>query len=280
MKLRVRHRTEYLYSEPVHHNANEVRLQPLHNEWQQRRFHVVRVVPTARLGRFSDFHANGACHFEVEEPHNELLIDVESVVETGSRYTNGRPLGASLSTLDASARRDESHMFLQDSRYVIVTPEIWRAAVDTRGNDDCVYTVAENLMRFVHQRCSYVTGITTVHTTSEQFFLDPRGVCQDYAHLMLALCRSLRIPARYVSGYLYDATHREMRGAQASHAWCEVYVPGHDWYALDPTNNRLVDDHYIAVATGRDYDDVAPVKGTFYGGGSRQLTVIVQVEEA
>jgi transglutaminase-like putative cysteine protease len=97
---------------------------------------------------------------------------------------------------------------------------------------------------------------------------------------MLALCRSLRIPARYVSGYLYDPSRREMRGAQASHAWCEVFVPGHDWYALDPTNNRLVDDHYVAIATGRDYDDVAPVRGTYYGGGSRQLNVVVQVEEA
>jgi transglutaminase-like putative cysteine protease len=280
MKLRVRHRTEYLYAEPVHHNANEVRLQPLHNAWQQRRFHVMRVVPTARLGSFSDFHANGACHFEIEESHDRLLIDVESVVETGNRYSNGRPLGARLSTLDESARRDESHMFLQESRYVMVTPEIWRAAVDTRGDDDCVYTVAENLMRYVYRRCTYLSGITTVHTTSEQFFRDSRGVCQDYAHLMLALCRSIRIPARYVSGYLYVSSHPETRGAQASHAWCEVYVPGHDWYALDPTNNRLVDDCYIAVATGRDYDDVAPVKGSFYGGGSRQLTVVVQVEEA
>ena len=280
MKLRVHHRTEYLYATAASQNVNELRLQPLHNEWQRRRFHILRVLPTARLKHYVDFHANGVHHFEVEEPHNRLAIDVESVVETTNRYAKAKPLGVPLSTLAQAARSEESHMFLQESRYVIITPDIWRAAIDARAEIDDVFGVAESIMRAVYGRCQYVPGVTTVQTTSEQFFRDARGVCQDYAHLMLALCRAIHIPARYVSGYLFDPGHHEMRGAQASHAWVEVLAPGHDWYALDPTNNRLVDDYYVALATGRDYDDVAPVRGTFYGGGSRQLNVVVQVDEA
>jgi transglutaminase-like putative cysteine protease len=134
-------------------------------------------------------------------------------------------------------------------------------------------------MKFVHGRSTYKSGVTTVGTTSEQFFANPTGVCQDYTHLMIALCRALKIPARYVSGYLFEASPGQMRGAQASHAWCEVLMPGHGWHGMDPTNDRLVDEHYIALATGRDYDDVAPVKGTFFGGGHRQMNVVVTVEE-
>jgi len=279
MKLRVHHRTEYIYAPPARNNNNELRLQPLHNEWQQRRFHVLRVLPSARLRRFADFHANGVHHFEVEEAHDRLVIEVESAVQTHNRYAGGEPRGATMASLEKAARSDEAHMFLLESRYVSLSSDAWRAAVDALNGEDDVFAVCKNIMRWVHERSSYKSGVTTVGTTSQDFLKAPTGVCQDYTHLMLALCRSLKIPARYVSGYLFELTPGEMRGAQASHAWCEVFVPSFGWHGMDPTNDRLVDEHYIALATGRDYDDVAPVKGTFYGGGHRQMVVAVNVEE-
>lgn len=160
-----------------------------------------------------------------------------------------------------------------------VTPEIWRAAVDARGESDDVFIVTRTIMEHLHKICKYVPGASSVTTTSAEFFTDTRGVCQDFAHLMLAMCRSLGIPARYVSGYLYDPTRREMRGAHASHAWCEVFIPGRGWFGFDPTNKRLADDHYIILAVGRDYDDVAPVKGTFLGSGSRTMSVLVHIQD-
>jgi transglutaminase-like putative cysteine protease len=280
MKLRVHHRTEYVYPQPAHHNNNELRLQPLHNAWQKRRFHLLRVLPSARLNRYADFYANGVHHFEVEEAHQRLIIEVDSVVETQNRYSGDLPLGVSLSSItEDTCERNECHMFLQESRYVRIPPEIWRAAIDARGDEDDVFLIARNLIAFVHRRSKYVPGVTNVSTRSDQFFESMQGVCQDYTHLALALCRSLKIPARYVSGYLYDPTRREMRGAHASHAWIEVFIPGFGWHAMDPTNDLLADDHYIAIATGRDYDDVAPVKGAYYGGGSPQLNVLVHVDE-
>lgn len=280
MKLRVHHRTEYVYPYPAHHNNNELRLQPLHNAWQKRRFHLLRVLPSAKLSRYSDFYANGVHHFEIEEAHQKLVIEVDSVVETTNRYTDALPLGVSMSKLDEdSCERNECHIFLQESRYVRMSPNIWRSALDARATEDDVFLVAQSMVHWVHGRSRYVAGVTNVSTTSDQFFASMEGVCQDYTHLTLALCRALSIPARYVSGYLYDPTRREMRGAHASHAWIEVYIPGFGWHAMDPTNNLLANEHYISVATGRDYDDVAPVKGAYFGGGSPQLNVLVHVDE-
>jgi transglutaminase-like putative cysteine protease len=109
------------------------------------------------------------------------------------------------------------------------------------------------------------------------------GVCQDFAHVMLGLCRALKIPTRYVSGYLYNGPADQLKGAQASHAWVEVYVLGHGWCGLDPTNNRLADGHYVKVATGRDFADVSPLKGTYRGTARRELSVdvlVTRLEEA
>jgi transglutaminase-like putative cysteine protease len=104
-----------------------------------------------------------------------------------------------------------------------------------------------------------------------------RGVCQDFAHVMLGVCRSLKIPCRYVSGYLYNGPADRLRGAQASHAWVEVYLPELGWHGLDPTNNGQPDERYVKVAVGRDYADVAPLKGTYRGTGERKMTVDVLV---
>ena len=103
-------------------------------------------------------------------------------------------------------------------------------------------------------------------------------MCQDFAHVMIAMCRSLKVPARYVSGYLYNGPKQLLRGAQASHAWCEVYVPGVGWRGLDPTNGQPADERYVKVATGRDYADVPPVRGRYRGTAEQRMQVEVDVQ--
>jgi transglutaminase-like putative cysteine protease len=125
--------------------------------------------------------------------------------------------------------------FLQSGGVVQITPEIWRAAVDERAACTDVFGLAKALMGYVYRTSRYVAGVTDVHTSTERFFHAREGVCQDFSHLMLALCRSVQLPARYVSGYVYDSKRKELRGAHASHAWVEVWVPGHGWHGLDPT---------------------------------------------
>jgi transglutaminase-like putative cysteine protease len=134
------------------------------------------------------------------------------------------------------------------------------------------------LMDFIHGTCRYVPGATHIGTHTEEFFAKPQGVCQDYAHLLLALCRSIGIPARYVCGYVYDAKRGDVIGSHASHAWAEVWIPGYGWLGVDPTNKKVIHEAYVASAVGRDYRDATPVSGSYWGGGDREMRVTVHVE--
>jgi len=279
MKLRVIHLTEYRYVHPVHGNFNELRLTPMQSRWQHVAFFLLRVLPASRVQKFVDFYGNTVNYFEIEEPHSELVIETTSSVNTIDRYAEGEPLHVALDSLGLSEDHSRLQPFLQSSGAVELAPEIWRAAVDVSQTHRNVFELAKGLMEFVYHNFQYCSGVTDVFTTSTQFFQSRQGVCQDFTHLMLALCRSVQIPARYVSGYVYDAKRKDLRGAHASHAWVEVWVPGSGWHGLDPTNNCLTLEHYVVVAIGRDYQDIAPVRGTFWGIADRAMRVSVHIEE-
>ncbi|MEK0446971.1 MAG: hypothetical protein RLZZ399_2292 [Verrucomicrobiota bacterium] len=279
MKLHITHSTVYQYFSPVTESSNELRLTPPKTLWQDPTFFLLRVLPPTRLRRFQDFHQNTVTYFEVEETHQKLLIEATSTVVTTDCYAAGEPKGVDLSTLNDASKMEDLQPFLQAGGPVEIPPEIWRAAIDTLTTQTDVFGLAYALMRYVYQQCTYVAGATHVNTTSTQFFETKRGVCQDFAHLMLALCRAVRLPARYVSGYLYDARRKDIRGAHSTHAWVDVWIPGNGWYGLDPTNNCLAGEHYVTLAVGRDYQDVAPVKGTYWGRGGCKMTVTVHLEE-
>jgi transglutaminase-like putative cysteine protease len=279
MKLHITHSTEYRYLSPVFGSSNELRLTPPKNIWQQPQFFLLRILPASRLRRFQDFHQNTVTHFEIEEPHSSLLIESTFTVTTSSYYAQGMPDGVTLATLAETALSEELQPFLQPSRSVEIPPEIWRAAVDVVSGEQEVFATARALMNYVYSTCRYVPKITKVSTTSTEFFTDKRGVCQDFAHLMLALCRAIRLPARYVSGYLYDARRKDIRGAHATHAWVDVWIPGHGWYGLDPTNNCLIQETYVTLAVGRDYQDAAPLTGSYWGSTGCDMDVKVHIEE-
>lgn len=279
MKIRVLHRTVYTYAQPVRLNSNELRMTPVEDSWQERKFFLLRVLPATKLRRFRDLNSNWVNQFEIEEPHSRLVIEASSVVVTHDRFAKGIPSDVHWKSLKELAYDEECHPFLEDTRCVQMSPKIWRAAIDIRADSDDVADVAWRISEEVHRICEYVPGVTGVSTTTDEFFETKKGVCQDFAHLALAMCRALKIPARYVLGYLYDAKRKDIRGAHASHAWVEVLLPGYGWFGFDPTNRRIADDHYVTVAFGRDYNDVAPVKGTYWGGGNRKMDVFVHLEE-
>ena len=279
MKLRIIHLTEYEYASAVSSNSNELRLTPVQSHWQQVPFYLLRVLPSTRLRRFTDFYGNVVTYFEVEEPHEHLLIEATSSINTSDRYESGEPSPTALPSLQELAADERLQPFIHPSGAVEIPPEIWRAAIDVKAEHSDVFSLAKGLMNFVYQNCRYVAGVTNVRTTSTEFFETRAGVCQDFSHLMLALCRSIQLPARYVSGYVYDAKRKDIRGAHATHAWVEVWVPGAGWHGLDPTNNCLTRDHYVVMAVGRDYEDIAPVRGSFWGASEREMRVSVHIEE-
>ena len=153
-----------------------------------------------------------------------------------------------------------------------LSPEVWRLALDATVGLTDTWQASLALMRCVHESLKYESNSTTVHTHARDVLRDKRGVCQDFAHVMIGLCRALKIPALYVSGYLATET------ASATHAWMEVLVPGLGWRALDPTHNRQADASYVKISVGRDYSDVPPVAGNYKGTTNRKMEVQVIIK--
>jgi transglutaminase-like putative cysteine protease len=272
MRWEVIHRTHYAYAAPVRDSFNEARLQPFSDEWQTVDHFLLKVLPAARLRHHRDFYSNVVHHFEITEPHSSLLVESHLQVTIKPRPTLGsQDSHWPLARIGEAARESRVFDFLQESRFVDLSPEVWRLALDATSGVTDTWQAALALMGFVHLRFKYEPSSTTVHTHMRDVLADKRGVCQDFAHVMIGLCRVLKIPALYVSGYLATET------ASATHAWVEVLIPGAGWRALDPTHNRPADETYIKIAVGRDYADVPPVTGNYKGTTDRKMSVAVNI---
>jgi len=167
--------------------------------------------------------------------------------------------------------------FLQPSTYVSLDADA--VAIAAQVTDGCVdaWSAVLAVKHFIHDKFQYQPAVTNVHTKMSEALRLRQGVCQDFTHVMIGLCRALKIPARYVSGYLYNGPADKLKGAQASHAWLEVFIPGHDWVGVDPTNRLQTNERHVKIAVGRDYADVSPLRGTYRGTGERTLRVDVLV---
>jgi transglutaminase-like putative cysteine protease len=272
VKWEVIHRTQYAYAAPVRDSFNEAHLQPFSDEWQTVEHFLLKVLPAARLRHHRDFYSNVVHHFEITEPHSSLLIESNLCVTTKRRPVPDETATPwPLARIGEAARESRVFDFLQESRFVELSPEVWRLALDATLEVTDTWQAARAIMGFVHTQFKYEPSSTTVHTHMRDVLQDRRGVCQDFAHVMIGMCRVLKIPALYVSGYLATET------ASATHAWVEVLIPGVGWCPLDPTHNRPADEHYIKIAVGRDYSDVPPVAGNYKGTTERQLSVNVNI---
>jgi len=273
MKYDIQHRTLYTYTSPARDSFNDVRLEPPSTPEQTVESYSLQVQPDTRLTRYIDFYSNLVHHFEIPAAHNSLLIESRARVDTHwPEAFAADALLCPMEKLGDVLDADRCFDFLQSSRYVELEVDAWRLALDaTEGRSD-VWPAALELMRFTHEYLTYEPNSTHVHTHMSEVIAQKRGVCQDFAHLLIGLCRSIRIPARYVSGYLATET------ASATHAWMEIYIPGHGWRALDPTHNRQIDGTYVKIGHGRDYADVAPVSGNYHGTLQRRMDVEVRIK--
>ena len=272
MKYDILHRTRYTYSAPVRDSFNDVRLQPMPIPEQTVESFLLKVLPAARLTHFRDFYSNWVNHFEINEPHSYLMIEAQSRVLTHPPAPLPAEKLCSFDKMKEAPNIERCFDYLQASRFVELTPEAWKLALDATDGVDDAWLAVLALMKFIHGYIKYVPNSTHVHTHMNQVVKDRRGVCQDFAHLMLGLCRSLKIPARYVSGYLATES------ASATHAWMEAFIPGHGWRALDPTHNRQISETYVKIGHGRDYGDVPPVSGNYRGTLERTMEVEVKIK--
>jgi transglutaminase-like putative cysteine protease len=274
MKWQIIHRTEYEYAAPVRDSFNEVRLQPFSDASQTVDHFLLKVLPAARLQHHHDFFSNIVHRFEIPEPHRTLLVESHLEVTTKPLPPLGElELPWPLARIGEAAHDLRVYDYLQPSRFVEATPEVWRLAIDaTQGVTD-TWQAALALRKWVYAQLKYEPNSTSVHTHAQDVLRDQRGVCQDFAHVMLSLCRALKIPALYVSGYLATES------ASATHAWVEVLIPGVGWRPLDPTHDCQPGETYVKIAVGRDYADVAPVTGQYKGTTDRQMQVRVNIKQ-
>jgi transglutaminase-like putative cysteine protease len=278
-RLAVLHRTSFFYGAPVALSVNTLRLEPRTFPYQKTLAALVRVLPATRLRRFTDLFQNVTHHFELPEPH--LKLEIESRIRVHNLPliipAAGRS-GTGEEDFEIPEVRERIWPFLQDSNRVSQLPDVWRQAVDVTYGLAAVFDKASAVMEWIHREFRYEPGATGVKAHLSESFALRRGVCQDFTHVMLGMCRAVGVPARYASGYLYNGPKDSLVGAQASHAWCEVYLPTAGWIGFDPTNNTLADERYVKIAVGRDYDDVAPVTGSYHGTAHCRMEVRVEVE--
>jgi len=278
-KLQVSHSTLFEYASPVVDSVNTLHLEPRTFPFQRTISSTIRILPTTRIRRFSDWYQNITHHFEIIKPHQRLEVHSRLRVHNLPLVIPERSLAAKKEDLADASTRERTWSFLQDSTLVTHHSEIWRLAIDLSHGIRSLHEQALVFMRWIHQNFHYQPGATMANTPLEQAFAIRAGVCQDFTHMMIALCRAIQLPARYASGYLYNGPSDLLVGSQASHAWCEVYLPYVGWIGYDPTNATLADERYIKIAVGRDYEDVAPVKGTYRGTSLSAMTVKVMVEK-
>ncbi|MBS1228476.1 MAG: transglutaminase domain protein [Proteobacteria bacterium] len=291
-RYHIDHRTTYRYESAVSLSRQHLHLTPRDGAWQRclEQCIVIDPEPTHCHSRVDHF-GNPVTQFDIEAPHSRLVVRAQSTVEVRSHAMAQCDLRSSASWEDGARALAygaapvllEANRFLFESPYVRVKREFAAYAMPSFTPGRALLDAAFDLMRRIHGEFEFDPEATTVATPVLKILEDKRGVCQDFAHLMLACLRSLGLPARYVSGYLLTQPppgQPRLIGADASHAWISLYCPNADggtWIDFDPTNNLLPDTQHITLAWGRDFGDVSPLRGVILGGDAHELDVAVTV---
>lgn len=283
MHFEIFHLTRFQYSSAVTESVMELRMQPLTNDNQICTAYSLQLSPSARPFEFVDQFGNTVQHFDIPEKHSKLEITTKSLVEVSER----NPLPESLSLeswqqLGEEIEKGDFWEFLLPSQFAQKTQALTNLQNEinaTREKDPL--TLLREINSFFKANFEYAPETTEVDSPIDVAINQRSGVCQDFANIMIALVRGLKIPCRYVSGYLFHRTDDRSHIAQdATHAWVEAYLPTLGWVGFDPTNDLIVGDRHIAVAVGRDYTDVPPTRGVFKGNVESQLSVAVRVRQA
>ncbi len=283
----ISHRTIYRYSIPVSFSHHLLHLSPRPCAHQVCERSALIVLPTpTRHETAVDYFGNPVSYITLQDEHKELILHARSVIRVSVMDTADPVATEPWDVIYPQLFIDTSEEGLDALQYAFETamtranPAIHAYALQSFPVGRPVLDGVLDLTRRIHTDFKFDPTATTVSTPVADVFKARRGVCQDFAHLQLACLRALRLPARYVSGYLMTRPppgKAKLVGADASHAWLSVWCPGHGWVDVDPTNNLLVGLDHVTLAWGRDYGDVSPVNGAIFGGGAHTVEVAVDV---
>ena len=287
MRLRVHHRTVYSYGEPVPTSQHEARLSPREYEHQRTVSHSIEIVPRPQIRRRRfDYFGNRALHFAIAEPHRTLEVTATSVVEVSRLLlpdlARTAPWEQVRDQLRSVRRRDvlDAYQMTFSSPRVPLLDECGAYAAPSFPAGRPVLEAVRDLTHRVRSDFVYETASTEISTPLETVMRTRRGVCQDFAHVMLSCLRALGLAGRYVSGYLLTRPppgKAKLIGVDASHAWAATWVPELGWVDFDPTNDLIPGEEHVTIAHGRDFSDVTPIRGVILGGGAHTLGVSVDV---
>jgi transglutaminase-like putative cysteine protease len=290
MKYRVTHSTKYNYSENVTLCHNVSHLLPRTTPQQVCHVSDLKISPLpVAVNEWSDLFGNRQASFSIQKPHKELIVTATSEVEVsspGSLLDDAFPTAWEqvVDYLDNAADLEsiDARMYVLESEFIEFSDEVRNYTGASFKPGRPILQAVEDLMHRIYREFDYVPGFSTIATPLDEVLKHRKGVCQDFAHLAIACLRMQGLAARYVSGYLETIPpegKERLVGADASHAWFSVYVPHQGWIDFDPTNAQIPAEQHITAAWGRDYADVAPLKGVIFGGGKKhQLEVAVDVE--
>jgi len=278
----IRQVTRFQYTSPVRESVMELRMQPRSEGPQSLRSFQIVTNPRAQLYAYTDYLGNAVYHFNVLRAHSELRIETQALVEMApfrelpqvadalewQRYNSYNMSADQFELIEPSKFSHPSQLLTQ----FITAHGLERPKSDP-------LTALRGLCKTVHDAFDYQQGVTQVHSPIDHALKEGRGVCQDFAHIMIAVARAWGIPARYVSGYLHHGQkHRDRSVEDATHAWVEAHLPSFGWIGFDPTNDIMASERHIRVAVGRDYADVPPTRGTLKGDAESELAISVSVQ--
>ena len=275
-RLQVVHTTHVSYTAPVRASFNEARMTPLTIPAQITLESRVTAGPGVPVWTYCDYWGTFVSVFDITDPHESLVIRAQATVETGQELAAAPPPRLPWAELRARTSSGRLLEFLLPTPLTTVTPDVAATVLDAVRDADPVEAATEIASR-VRSQVSYMAGATGVRTNAQEAWDQGQGVCQDMAHLTVALLREAGLPARYVSGYLHADPSAEpgQTVVGESHAWVEYWAGS--WLPCDPTSGAPVRERHVVVARGRDYADIPPLKGIYHGAPTSALDVTVEV---
>ena len=272
--FKIHHITRYQYERPISESVNEIRIFPFQCAEQEVLQHDLLITNQPEVHLFTDYWGNKTGLFNILESHQDLTIESKLIV----RNTNSSEVNYNGGFNQLKADTAQQMQLIELMRPSVISEQSKINLINQQlfHPDKPIAKIVEEASEYVFNNFIYTKGITTIETTIDEILQHNGGVCQDFAHVLLQILRSLEIPCRYVSGYICP-NKNGMRGEGATHAWVEAWIPEFGWAGIDPTNNVWVTNNHVKLAVGRSFSDCTPVKGTFKGPAHQDLYVLVSI---
>ncbi|WP_304201456.1 transglutaminase family protein [Flavobacterium alvei] len=274
--FKIIHTTKYQYNWPIKESINEIRLFPHNFESQEVLQHQLLITSNPIVEVTKDFYGNNVGNFNILEPHKEMIIESRMVVKVNHSLKIPEIDTVKVQDLDVEKEKNSYLLRLCYPENILQQKKITSYLKKINATEIPIIEIAQKCSEYIYKNYTYTKGITNIETTLDEILAHKKGVCQDFAHLLLQFLRTAGIPSRYVSGYVCPNS-TGLRGEGATHAWVEFYTPIQGWLGIDPTNNIWAMDNHVKLSVGRDFNDCSPVKGTFKGYAKQTLSVSVSI---